>query len=72
MIRDRQLLINGWLLSQLRIFSDLKGLDSPESAAELIIRERLEQEPSIADLAKRRADHKKMADAEWRAAHNIS
>ncbi len=69
MIRDRQLLISGWLLAQLRIYADLKGLVCAEDAAELIIRERLAQTPELEDLAKRRADHKKQADKEWREAH---
>lgn len=69
MIRDRQLLISGWLVSQLRIYADLKGLSCAEEAAELIIQEKLAQTPELEDLAKRRADHKKLADKEWREAH---
>lgn len=69
MIRDRTILLNGWLLAQIRIFADLKGLQCAEDALELIVRERLEQTPQIEDLAKRRSAKKKEADAEWREAH---
>lgn len=70
MIREKNIPISGWLLSQLRIFSELKGLPCAEDALELIVRERLEQTPELADLANRRAKAKKQADEEWREAHN--
>lgn len=72
MIRDKTILVNGWLLSQLRIFAELKGMSHAEEALELIVRERLNSEPDIEDLARRRAQHKKQADAEWREAHGIT
>lgn len=71
MIREKTVLISGWLLSQLRVFAELKGMSHAEEALELIVRERLEREPDIEDLAMRRAKHKKQADAEWREAHGI-
>lgn len=71
MIREKTILINGWLLSQVRIFAELHKLQHAEDALELIVRERLQAEPAIEDLAKRRAQHKKQADAEWREANGL-
>lgn len=67
MIRDRQLLINGYLLNQLRLVAEIKGIDCAETVAEAWLQERLDGMPEIRDLANMRAKARKAADEEWAA-----
>ncbi len=71
MIREKHIPISGWLLSQLRTFSELHGLACAEDALEMIVRERFDKEPALQDLAKRIDASRKAAFAEWRKANNI-
>lgn len=72
MTRQAHILINWQLLGMLKIYAELHSLDCAETALEQIIRERVDQQPEIADLYKMRDKARKEVDAAWRKKYAIN
>lgn len=72
MIRNAHIPINGHLFGLLKIYAELHSLDCAETALEQIIRERMDQQPEIADLYKMRDKARKEADTAWRKKYAIN
>lgn len=62
MIRDTTIPFSKSFLAKLRLIAEVDGLDSAETALELIVRAALDARPEIAERAQMRADALKQAD----------